>query len=377
MAKSIELTKQLYNARIKILESKERELLNSLKPSAKKSMKELLDLTSESEQNKTLEQAIQQLEDLLDEDYILKHSGKVAEIQQEIAKKILNIDKELQVLGNEESIEGLKNLSEGNFNKIIAPISSDVSLVSNSDLNNWIVKIMKRIAYIKEQDKVKKFSGYLSNLKGEYLEQAVLKELRKYLPKDMLVQSGSIRAGNRQIGEDIFLVYLDNTKDTLQNILNDNGLRSKTGRITISVPIYEEIQSGAVGISIKAGSSPIKFYEGNLNIFFDEGKNDEDVFYYRQNVLMRSITGHKDNEKGAIMNRYITALRLDQAVGSNNLFLSTRNQLLTTMSKELAIIRDNGMLSMYYNNKYKASKKAKLGSNTIGSISGRILAPRF
>jgi hypothetical protein len=132
-------------------------------------------------------------------------------------------------------------------------------------------------------------------------------------------------AGKRQIGEDIFFTYTDGARESLQNILNNSSLRSKSGRITIPVLAYEEIQSGAAGISIKAGSAPIKFYEGNLNAFFNAGADDDDVLAYRRNVLMRSITGHKDNDEGAIMNRYVTALRLDMAVGSNNLFLSTRN----------------------------------------------------
>jgi hypothetical protein len=47
------------------------------------------------------------------------------------------------------------------------------------------------------------------------------------------------------------------------------------------------------------------------------------------------------------------------------------------MSKELAAIRDNGMLSMYYDIKNNASKKAASGANVTGSITGRIMAPRF
>ena len=75
------------------------------------------------------------------------------------------------------------------------------------------------------------------------------------------------------------------------------------------------------------------------------------------------------------MNRYITALRLDKAVGSNNVFLATRNKMLTTMSKELELLRDNGMLSMYYNIKAKTATKTKSGANVMSTITGRIVAP--
>ena len=49
--------------------------------------------------------------------------------------------------------------------------------------------------------------------------------------------------------------------------------------------------------------------------------------------------------------------------------------MLTTMSKELALLRDKGMLSMYYNIKSKAGDKAKSGATIMSSITGRIVAP--
>jgi hypothetical protein len=67
-------------------------------------------------------------------------------------------------------------------------------------------------------------------------------------------------------------------------------------------------------------------------------------------------------------------LRLDKAVGSNNLFLATRNKMLTTMSKELEYLRDNGMLSAYYTIKAKAAEKALMGANV--TIFGRIVGPK-
>lgn len=371
--------RQLYDARIRILEARENAVLASMIPEAKKAITELLNLTSESKQQQELNAAIKELENLIDENYIATHS--VAESQSHIAQKILALDKELQILGKDGSTQNLQYLAAGQFDKVTVPATgTGVTLVANSDLNKWLLKILQRVNYIKTHNESKKFTGYLSNLKGEYLEQAIVAELQKYLPIDAVVQGGTmtVQAGQgaraRQIEEDIFLVYKDSSKESLSNILNDKSFRTKKGRISISVPIYEKIQHGAAGISVKAGTSPIKFYEGNLDAFF-AADNSSEVQNYRQNVLMRSVTGHTDNEKGATMNRYVVSLRLDLAVGSNNLFLATRNKMLTTMSKELALIRDKGGLSMYYNLKNKAASKAKSGGTKMSSISGRIVAP--
>jgi hypothetical protein len=126
----------------------------------------------------------------------------------------------------------LVDLANGNYGGVISAASSGVTLVNNSDLNNWIVKIMRRIAAVKAGDQ-KKFTGYLSNLKGEYLEQAVLKQLSSFLPKDIVVQGGTMRAGEaggrgRQIEEDIFLIYNDGGKVALSEALTNEDYRTKT-----------------------------------------------------------------------------------------------------------------------------------------------------
>lgn len=379
MSKDLEAIRALYNARIAILEARENQILAAMAPDAAKSMRELLDLTGHDEQNIQLEEAIRKIETLISTEYVEQYGDGAEKLQQQIAQEILALDKELQVFGASGEMNGLESLAKGEYSKLISPSSSGVTLVSNSDLNDWLVKIMKRIAAIKAGDK-KKFTGYLSNLKGEYLEQAVLAQLKKYLPKDAVTQGGTMRVGTkggkgRQIEEDIFLVYDDGAQVALNEALTNGSYKTKSGRISIQVPLYEQIQAGAAGISIKAGSAPIKFYEGNLDLFFAAQAGDIDVDNYRNNVLRRSITGHKDNEKGALMNRYITALRLDKAVGSNNVFLATRNKMLTTMSKELELLRDNGMLSMYYNIKTQTATKTKSGTNVMSTITGRIVAP--
>lgn len=379
MSKDLEAIRALYNARIAILEARENQILAAMAPDAAQSMRELLDLTGDNEQNAQLEEAIQKIETLISTEYVEQYGDGAEKLQQQIAQEILALDRELQVFGASGEMNGLEVLAKGEYGKLISPASSGVTLVSNSDLNSWLVKIMKRIAAIKAGDK-KKFTGYLSNLKGEYLEQAVLAQLKKYLPKDAVTQGGTMRVGvkggkGRQIEEDIFLVYDDGAQVALNKALTNESYKTKNGRISIQVPLYEQIQTGAAGISIKAGSAPIKFYEGNLDLFFAAKAGDVDVDNYRDNVLRRSITGHKDNEEGALMNRYITALRLDKAVGSNNVFLATRNKMLTTMSKELELLRDNGMLSMYYNIKAKTATKTKSGANVMSTITGRIVAP--
>lgn len=383
MSKDLEAVRALYAQRIKILETRENSVLNSLTPSAKKAFEDLISITGNEEQNRQLEEAIQKIESLISYEYIFNSSDNAEVLQQKIAEKILELDSELKILGSSKELNGLEALSKGEFGKAIMPDSSGVTLVANSDLNGWLVKIMKRIAEIKENNEKKQFTGYLSNLKGEYLEQAVLAELRKRLPKDSVVQGGTMRAGNRngkgsrQIEEDIFLVYGDGSKATLSDILNNKSYRTKNGRISIPVDLYTEIQTGAAGISVKAGSAPIKFYEGNLDLFFAAEAGDQDVDSYRANVLKRSITGQVDNNEGAIMNRYIVATRLDKAVGSNNLFLATRNKMLTTMSKELQLIQEKGMLSMYYNLKTKAAENAKSGGVALSTITGRIVSPKI
>lgn len=370
-------TRRLYDNRIRILEARENAILAAMTPEAKKGVTTLLNLTSQSKQQQEINQAIKQLETLITEDYIYNHS--VQESYTHIAQKLLELDKELQVLSKDGSVENLQHLANGEYDKVTVPATGNATLVSNSDLNKWILKIMQRVNYIKKHNESKKFTGYLSNLKGEYLEQAIVSELQKYLPTDAVVQGGTmtVQAGAgtraRQIEEDIFLVYKDGSKSTLGDVLQNKDYRTKKGRISIKVPLYQEIQRGAAGISVKAGNSPIKFYEGNLDAFFANGSRD--IQNYRSNVLKRSITGQTDNEEGAAVNRYAVALRLDLAVGSNNLFLATRNKMLTTMSKELALIRDKGGLSMYYDLKNKAAQKAKSGGTQLTSISGRIMAP--
>lgn len=376
MSKSMQAIKALYNHRIKELESLENAVLASMAPEAKKALQDLLELTEESSQNQALDTAITKIESLISPEMILQSSQTAEQLQQQIAQEILKLDSQLQVIGAEGG-SGLADLANGNYSGVISAASSGVTLVNNNDLNNWIVKIMKRIAEVKAGDK-KKFTGYLSNLKGEYLEQAVLKQLSYFLPEDIVVQSGTMRAQQaggrgRQIEEDIFLVYNDGGRVALSEALTNEDYRTKTQRISIPVPLYQSIQSGAAGISIKAGSSPIKFYEGNLNAFFNAGAGDEDVDNYRIAVLKRSLNP-KESVDDALLNRYVVALRLDKAVGSNNLFLATRNKMLTTMSKELEYLRDNGMLSAYYTIKAKAAEKALMGANV--TIFGRIVAPK-
>ena len=377
MSKNMSAVRSLYNARIKILQARENAVLASMAPQAKQAVNDLLSLTSESAQNKQLDDAISKIETLISMEYITQFSGSAEQLQQQIAQEILALDSQLQVIGH-EGAQGLVDLANGNYSGVIAK-GGGVTLVNNSDLNNWIVKIMKRIADVKAGDS-KKFTGYLSNLKGEYLEQAVLAQLKKRIPSDIevAVQGGTMRADQaggrgRQIEEDIFLIYDDGGRIALDKAFSNIDYRTKSNRISIPVDLYSEIQAGAAGISVKAGNAPIKFYEGKLNLFFDAGLGDQDVDNYRTSVLLRSVAVKEDGNE-AILNRYVVALRLDEAVGSNNLFLATRNKLLTTMSKELEVIRDSGMLSMYYNIKSCVASKAKLGKNA--TISGRIVAPR-
>ena len=339
-----------YNQKIEWYKSLENNFLNSLSKEANQSIKNLLDMTEKKNQEQEINQAILDIENLISYDSVKKLGENAEQIQQKIAQQLLEIDKEFKVLGEDTS--GLKALAEGNYNKAITAYTKGVDLlVSNEDLNNWIVKIMKRIDAIKTKNQNKSFTGYLSNLKGAYLESAVMNELNKILPIDIegqaIVQTGNIKAKGRQIAEDLLIVYGDNTKETLQKVLNDQSLKSKTGRVTIPVPIYEDIQKGSVGISVKSGKTPIKYYEGSLDKFFDD--SDKDILAYHQNVLIRAVnTKIKDNDKGRSVNKFLVAKNLQEAVGINNLFLSTRNNLIMRMSDKLTYLRDNHNLYMTY-----------------------------
>lgn len=342
----------LYNTKIAMYKEKEQKFLNNLSNKAKKSFQELLDMTEENKQNQEIRQAISDIENLISYDKVLELGQTSQEVQSIIAKQLLEIDKDFNIFGQDAN--GLKALAEGNYDKTITAYSKgDDMLVSDQELNNWIYKIMKRIDLIKSKNQNKKFTGYLSNLKGAYLEAVAVEELKKRLLVDIkgeatIYQSGNIKSGGRQVAEDILLVFGDGNVENLNKVLSDQSLRTKSGRISVPVPLYKEITEESPGISVKAGTSPIKFFEGNLDPFFEE--TDLDIAAYHQNVLKRYITHMKDNEKGRSVNKYLVARKIEKAVGENNLFLTTRNNLLTSMSKKLEYLRDNHQLYMSYNN---------------------------
>jgi hypothetical protein len=364
MGKSLEATKKLYNKHIEIYRKKEQSFFKQLTAQAKQPLQDLLELTSSDSQNRALENAIATLETMISYDDVINSGKSAYELQQELAKKILELDKELKILGEEESIRGLMALSKGEYGKVIDSAKGGEMLVTNQELNSWIKKIMVRIEKIKSGDQKKSFTGYLSNLKGAYLEAAVINELQKVLPKDVVVNTGNMGSGGRrQIAEDIMLLYSNGSKKALQALLNEKTKK----RINIPVALYEDIQKseGNAGISVKSGNAPIKFYDGNLNKFFTWDGDDIDLAAYHQNVLRRAITPMNDNAEGRSVNQYLVAYHLDLAVGKNNLFLSTRNKLLTTMSDKLEELRDNGQL-------YMTSYKIK-----GNSISGKVYEPKY
>lgn len=358
-----------YNYHIDAYKMMEENALSQMETKAATAIKDLLALTSEDSQNKELEESIARLESVIDYETVINSGATAAQIQSQVAAEILALDAELQILGKNTS--GLQALAEGDTSKILSKTSGGETLVSNTELNSWIIKIMTRISDIKEKDKEKSFTGYLSNLKGAYLEAAVMKILYANLPIGVeaegtfdgdsidIINSGNIRAGKRQIAEDILILFGDKSKRTLQEVINNPNNKTKSGRIRIDIPTYSTIQEQSVGISVKAGNSPIKFYEGNLNKFFTD--DDSDLRAYHNNVLARVNTSMSDNEKGRSVNRYLVAMHLDEAIGTQNLFLSTRNNLLSSMSQKLAELRDNRQL---YMTAYKVSK---------GSITGRVI----
>lgn len=340
----------MYDQKIKIYQDLENEFLNKLSLQAKQSILDLLAMTEEDSQNKEIDQAISDIENLISHENIATLGKNAQEVQQKIASQLLEIDKDFKVLGDD--VSGLKALAEGNYNKAITAYTKGIDLlVSNADLNDWIVKIMKRIDLIKSKNQNKSFTGYLSNLKGAYLESAIMSELNKRLVIDIssrgsVYQTGNIKAGNRQIAEDLIVTWGDESRENLEKVLNNESFKTKSKRISIPVPIYQEIQKTTAGISVKAGKSPIKYFEGNLDPFFEE--TDQDIAAYHQNVLLRAVKKMNDNEKGRSVNKYLVARNIQKAVGENNLFISTRNNLLMRMSSKLKYLRDNDQLYMNY-----------------------------
>lgn len=370
MGKSNDLTVALYNKHIQIYKQKEQAFLSQLSKKAKNSVEELINMTDPSKQDKEIDEAIAKIESLISFEKVKESSDSAERIQQKVAQMILDLDRELQVFGSKESISGLKALADGNYGKAITSAKDATNLVSNAELNGWIAKIMVRINQIKESGQQKQFTGYLSNLKGAYLEAAVMAALKDIVPEDVeatgtiIVNTGNMGSGSRrQIAEDIMIVYSSGAKQSLQSLLEGQNTKK---RINIPVYTYENIlQPGSAGISVKAGAAPIKFYEGNLNKFFLVDGDDVDVSKYHQNVLNRSFTKQTDNEEGRSVNRYLVAYHLQDALGHNNIFLATRSRLLTTMSQKLTELRDNAQL---YMTSYKISKN---------NISGRIYEPKY
>ena len=354
-----------YNVHIRIFQQREKAFLQSLKPEAEKTFRELLSLTSEDKQNKQLEQDIIAIENALSFE-MFENKTDYKKIQQDYANRILNINKRLDVMGD---TSGLQNLAEGNFNNILSEAKGELRLVTDDEINKWLNKMFRTIEEISKENKDPNVTsrGIVSNLKGAYLEMAVMAELSRLIPKSIeadgtytanieLFNTGNVSAKigtnvkgnlvNRQLPQDIILTYSDEGKQTLQQALEE-GKTSKKGRTTISVPMYEAITEKTAGISVKAGTSPFKLVEGSLANFFENGDDDTDA--YRLNVKMRyEGSGLKDNDKGRSVNKFLVAMHLPEAFGSGNMFFATRNNLLTSLSKKVEDIRDNNQLYMTY-----------------------------
>ena len=374
--KGYDLTAQLYENRAKALEQAENNFLNKLSAESKEPIEKLLKLTSDSEQNRELEEAISFIEsEIGDPNSPLWTATSKEEAVQKWAVKIIELDKNIQALGADGS--GLQELAKGNYKKVMGHIRKGEipNIVPNQALNEWMFKTIKKIGtiYNKHQKgaNVKTPTGTLSNLKGAYLEAAVTNILSSLLPQSAqadgtknisidVINSGNIRQDKRQMAEDILLIFGDNSKKTFKELL-ENPPKGKY--YSIGVPAYQELQTESVGITVKAGNAPIKFYQGNLDSFFSYVLSDIDVKKYHQNVLLRSVTPMQDNIGGRSVNYWIVANSLDKAMGMNNIFISTRNNLLSRTSEYVRHLGNEE--SFLYMTSYKINKP---------SISGRIVS---
>lgn len=337
-----------YGRHIDNLQQQEKNFLDQLSPKAKEAVTDLLQMTSEDEQNKELEHSIVQIETLITNQLLNNNKLTIQQQQQQIAQVLLKLDQKFQLFNGE--MNGLEALANGDYDKVISSVSpeEDLQLVDDQELNDWIVKILKRVEEAKRENySARKFGGYVNNLKGAYLEKAAILELQKKIPID-IYSTGNMISNERQIAEDILISFGDGTSKILEKYIHE---ANKENRIVIPVPAYSQIQKGSVGISVKAGKGTIKFYEGNLEKFFLNGDEDTDAYY--RNVKSRwEGAKMRDNAKGRSVNQYLVAKHLNYAFGQqindsgeftnkfSNIFFTSRNQLLTSMSSLITKIRD-------------------------------------
>lgn len=258
-----------------------------------------------------------------------------------VASTLIEANKKFNQVIDANTLDMLYKIQNGTIglDEITIDDLENQSVVDPSEISSWIQKILIGLKEIKSIDKntPTRLRGYISNLKGAMLEEGVLRLLANLVPKDATVRTGNIGVeGRGQIAEDILLVYPSGKTEPLLSVLQ----KAQEERVTISVPMYELMQQSGAGVSVKAGTRVIKYFQGNITHFFDDNVSDEATAYKiyllnRKNIkeqlkesgVKQKIKSYKD---GNNLNKLLVAAKLDDAIGSNNLFISIRGKFFRT-----------------------------------------------
>lgn len=362
-----------YDKHIEMYEQKEDAAISSL---LQQSSSEVISLFNNlvATGDEQLMQAISLIENSIN-DLALGLTGSQAASQ--AANKMLQANNKLHNILDAETLSLLQELSSGSMSLDDLPPITDLEgqqTISSSEIGMWINKILYGLKEIQQVDKntPTKLRGYVSNLKGAMLEEGVIKVLRDFIPVDAVVRTGNINlAGRGQIAEDIVLLYPSGRNEPLLSMLQ----KSQEKRATFSVPDYDLLQASGAGVSVKAGNRTIKYFEGNITHFFDNSVHPMATAYKnylinRQNIKAANKMTTEDSAKqklasfkgGASLNRLLVGAKLDQAIGTNNLFIVIRGKFFRTSA---------------FLKRKKASNKAQLRmtgfGGTVDSVTGRIV----
>lgn len=337
----------LYEEHLRCYEQIEDKAINAMfKQDASKGIEDYNFLTKEEE--KQIDDAIKIIEDSIKNLYI--NNQKIPESpSQYIAKNFLMANQALQGL-NADNIRVLQQIINGRpFSEIIIEDDLEKIEVANvDDVTIWINKIFKTLEEVKKIDKDTPtlFTGYLSNLKGAWLENAALEFFKNNIISGVAVRTGNVNVeGRGQIAEDIVLLFGDK-QQTLAEYLEE----SQEKRTTISVPLYDELKENSIGVTVKAGKGKIKYFQGQLNPFFEIGETfARDYRFYlmdqmQNSSMIKESSDYKNADKSiqrkmlkpfrvstagklGIINRYLVANKLPSAIGVNNGFAVIRGKV--------------------------------------------------
>ena len=362
---------QLYETKINFFKQKEDKAIKQI---FQKDAQLLLEKYSflKEEDEKQIEQAISNIENSIES----LSEGKVIE---NTANKILEANNLFKNVLDINILNTLKELASGTgFNSSTMEDLERQIIAHPNEISLWIMKIFKTLQNIESIDKSTStvLTGYLSNLKGAMLEEAVIKILGDKLIDDIAVRTGNIgvKGGRTQIAEDVILLFKNKNTKTLKEYLE----RAQSEKISIPIEVYSDLQNQSAGISIKAGKGIIKYYQGNLNKFFDNNVSgyaesyrnylaarDEIKKQYsgdERKIYLKNL-GKYQPVDATILNKMLVAAKIENAIGENNLFLVIRGK----------IFRTSKFLEVKMKDIKRQLRMTDFSFGESGNISGRII----